>query len=238
MTPGTVVLPVEIQDTEGDLIKSGNPVAGTGPFIHQDFVENETFTVTKNPDYFEPGLPYLDAMEWEPVVGAEPLFVAFRAGDIDVARISSRDIREEAKRLEGVTVDVRIGLATHWIAFNTKVEPFGDQRVRYAISLAHPRQEIIDVALLGPEGGQMLGPGGLTPDVHGAATYSLDELQTRPATAPERTSRPTARRHGSCCRPPASRATQACSSTRSSSTRGRTTTRSARYWSRPWPTSG
>ena len=34
MTPGTVVLPVEIQDTEGDLIKSGNPVAGTGPFIH------------------------------------------------------------------------------------------------------------------------------------------------------------------------------------------------------------
>ena len=179
-TPGTVVLPVEIQDTEGGLIKSGNPVAGTGPFIHKDFVENETFTVTKNPDYFEPGLPYLDGMEWQPLVGQEPIFVAFKSGDIDVARISSRDVREEAKRLEGVTVDIRIGLATHWIAFNTKVEPFGDQRVRYAISLAHPRQEIIDVALLGPEGGQMLGPAGLTPNVHGNATYSLDELKTRP----------------------------------------------------------
>lgn len=179
-TPGTVVLPVEVQDTEGDLIKSGKPVAGTGPFIHVDFVENETFKVTRNPDYFEPGLPYLDAMEWLPLVGGESIFVSFRAGDIDYARLSSRDLREEAERLEGVAIDSRIALFSHWIAFNTNIPPFDDQRVRYAISLAHPRKEIPDVALFVLETGQMLGPGGLIPDVHGAATYSYDELQSRP----------------------------------------------------------
>ena len=181
ITPGTVVLPVEVQDTEGELIKSGNPVAGTGPFIHVDFVENETFKVTKNPDYqLEPGLPYLDAMEWLPLVGGEPVFVAFKAGDIDYANLRSRDLREEAERIEGARIEHRVGLSSHWIAFNTNIPPFDDQRVRYAISLAHPRQEIVDVALLGLDGGQMLGPGGLTPQVHGAATYSYEELQTRP----------------------------------------------------------
>ena len=179
-TPGTVALPVETQEIEGDVIVSGNPLAGTGPFIHQDFVENETFKVTKNPDYWKPGLPYLDGMDGVTVESGEPQWVSFKAGDLDWVQLRSLDVTKEAKKIADITVDTRTGVSTHWVVLNTKVPPFDDQRVRYAVSLAHPRREIVDVALGGLEFAQMLGPGGLNPEIHGAATYAYGELKTRP----------------------------------------------------------
>src|SRR6516162_4382443 len=37
---------------------------GTGPFKFVDFKPNESITVTRNPDYWKPGRPYLDGIEY------------------------------------------------------------------------------------------------------------------------------------------------------------------------------
>jgi len=37
---------------------------GTGPFKFGEFKPNERITVTRNPDYWKPGLPYLDGIEY------------------------------------------------------------------------------------------------------------------------------------------------------------------------------
>jgi peptide/nickel transport system substrate-binding protein len=37
---------------------------GTGPFKFVEFKPNEHILVTRNPDYWKPGLPYLDGIEW------------------------------------------------------------------------------------------------------------------------------------------------------------------------------
>ena len=37
---------------------------GTGPFKFAEFKPNESIKVVKNPDYWKPGLPYLDAIEY------------------------------------------------------------------------------------------------------------------------------------------------------------------------------
>jgi peptide/nickel transport system substrate-binding protein len=36
---------------------------GTGPFKFVEFKPNESISVTKNPDYWKPGRPYLDGMD-------------------------------------------------------------------------------------------------------------------------------------------------------------------------------
>ncbi len=78
-------------------------------------------------------------------------------------------------------MDTRVLTSTQWVVFHTEHPPYGDQRVRYAMSLATPRQEMIDVGHQGEEFGVMVGPGGLNPWVHGTtATYSYDELKQRP----------------------------------------------------------
>src|SRR5882672_730614 len=37
---------------------------GTGPFKFVEFKPNEAIRVTRNPDYWKPGRPYLDGIEW------------------------------------------------------------------------------------------------------------------------------------------------------------------------------
>ena len=37
---------------------------GTGPFKFVEFKPNQSIKVTKNPDYWKKGLPYLDGIEW------------------------------------------------------------------------------------------------------------------------------------------------------------------------------
>src|SRR6516225_8997250 len=37
---------------------------GTGPFKFGEFKPNERITVVRNPDYWRPGLPYLDGIEY------------------------------------------------------------------------------------------------------------------------------------------------------------------------------
>src|SRR5215468_1797461 len=38
---------------------------GTGPFKFVEFKPNEVIRVARNPDYWKPGRPYLDGIEWE-----------------------------------------------------------------------------------------------------------------------------------------------------------------------------
>ena len=37
---------------------------GTGPFKFVEFKPNESIKVTRNPDYWKPGRPYLDGIEF------------------------------------------------------------------------------------------------------------------------------------------------------------------------------
>ena len=180
-TPGTVLVPPEIYEQEGGvLFRSGSPFPGTGPFMNQQFVQDQTYSVERNPGYFKEGLPYLDRIEHRAYPNTEAAWVAFKAKDIDTVLARSREQYQEALRTEGVVLDSRVTLQSEWIAFHTEKPPYNDPRVRRAISLATPRQEIIEVAFQGEDEGVMMGPGGLTPDVHGAATWTYEELKTRP----------------------------------------------------------
>src|SRR5580704_14244857 len=54
---GYIVAPAMIANKNGGM----HPI-GTGPFVYQDWVPNAHFTSKRNPHYWRPGLPYLDAV--------------------------------------------------------------------------------------------------------------------------------------------------------------------------------
>src|SRR5262245_62882201 len=58
---------------------------GTGPFKFVEFKPNENIRLTKNPDYWKPGLPYLDGIEFTIVRDPATAVLAFIAGKFDVA---------------------------------------------------------------------------------------------------------------------------------------------------------
>jgi peptide/nickel transport system substrate-binding protein len=60
-----------------------NPV-GTGPFVFQEWVENDHFTATKNPHYWRPGLPLLDTITYKPIPDPDQLLASLKSGAVDI----------------------------------------------------------------------------------------------------------------------------------------------------------
>src|SRR4029077_7759140 len=54
---------------------------GTGTFKFVEFKPNERITVTRNPDYWKPGRPYLDGIEYKIVPNRSTAMLAFVAGE-------------------------------------------------------------------------------------------------------------------------------------------------------------
>ena len=56
---------------------------GTGPFKFVEFKPNEFIKVAKNPDYWKPGRPYLDGIEFTIIRDVSTAHLAFVAGKLD-----------------------------------------------------------------------------------------------------------------------------------------------------------
>ena len=75
---------------------------GTGPFKFAEFKPNEFIRVVKNPDYWKPGRPYLDGIEWTIIPNRSTQTLAFIAGKFDmsfpyeVTLQSMRDIQSQS----------------------------------------------------------------------------------------------------------------------------------------------
>jgi len=57
---------------------------GTGPFKFVEFKPNETIKVTRNPDYWKKGRPYLDGIEYRIIKNQSTAALAFVSGSVDI----------------------------------------------------------------------------------------------------------------------------------------------------------
>jgi ABC-type transport system substrate-binding protein len=73
-----LMLPHEIADQDGDFKQRA---VGTGPFIMTEFQRDIKITYTRNPDYFRPGLPYLDALQIDFVPDLSTRRAAYKTGE-------------------------------------------------------------------------------------------------------------------------------------------------------------
>ena len=145
---------------------------GTGPFKIVEFKPNDTVRLTKNTDYWKPGRPYLDAIEWRLVPSAATRILSFIAGEFDMMGASDvtlsalKDIRAQAPK---AVCETNAANSTGYLLINHKAPPFDNPRLRRAISLALDRPEFVRAQQGdGRIGGVMMAPPagswGLTPD--------------------------------------------------------------------------
>ena len=57
---------------------------GTGPFKFVEFKMNESIKLAKNPDYWKPGRPYLDGIEFTIIPDRSTRMLSFVAGKFDM----------------------------------------------------------------------------------------------------------------------------------------------------------
>ncbi len=115
---------------------------GTGPFKFVEFKRNESVTLTKNPDYWKKGKPYLDRIEYRVIDNRSTRVLAFMSGDIDLTFVSDitvpllKDI--QAKRPDAVCQFVPSNNTINMIV-NSAAPPFDNPQVRRAMAMALDR---------------------------------------------------------------------------------------------------
>lgn len=174
------VIAKEVVDQFGDL-KDAKSRIGTGPFILDEVRKDELIRHKRNPDYFDPQLPYLDEIESPVIPDRLSRIVALRTGQIDMIGWQNgiTDLEEAKRGMSDVTVETRPSDAATVLAFNHTIEPLGDARVRKAISLAVDRQALIRAAG-GEQAGVVVGM------VHpNGAPFALPEAELAELTKPD-----------------------------------------------------
>jgi ABC-type transport system substrate-binding protein len=132
-----------LEDNNYDLRKLSAPPPGTGPFRFKEHKAAERWVYERNPDYWNPELPYIDRLELLHVPQMTDRGSAVLTGQADLTMNASVDVwREAEKRKDQMGVARTPSLASHTVHVNNERKPFTDTRVRRALFLAVSRQNI------------------------------------------------------------------------------------------------
>jgi 4-phytase/acid phosphatase/peptide/nickel transport system substrate-binding protein len=120
-----------------------NPV-GTGPYILKSWTAGDRMVLEKNPNYWDKGRPYLDRIILKPLPDAQSRFASLQSGEADIIWDDENDADNimKAQKDSKLTVHTYKGSGAQVYAFNTKVAPFDDVRVRQALVMSIDRPKM------------------------------------------------------------------------------------------------
>lgn len=120
-----------------------NPV-GTGPFMIKEWVRGQTITLMRNPNYWKPGLPYLDQVVFRIIPDTAGRILALKAGEVDYIYFYffSASQYPQVKDDPNLQFRERGAPEDHLVIWNLRRPPFNDVRVRQALFTAIDRDFI------------------------------------------------------------------------------------------------
>src|SRR6202022_2416565 len=123
---------------------------GTGPFKFVEFRPNERIRVVKNPEYWKPGRPYLDGIEWPIVPSLSTRILGFVASRFDqvfavtIPLLQAHQIQPQQAVCNGFPINF-----PRTLLVNRNASPFDNPVLRRAMALSLDHQAFIDIITLG-----------------------------------------------------------------------------------------
>ncbi|HEX2276056.1 MAG TPA: ABC transporter substrate-binding protein [Candidatus Tectomicrobia bacterium] len=128
-------------------------LVGTGPFKYKSYTPGVDFRAERNPNYWKPGVPHIDAYQAVVMPDLTRIFASFRARQLTMTGIGRHLEKPEADVLQRDFPDavVALGPRAGWDSFvmHHGKPPFNDPRVRKAVALATDREKMIEIAAEG-----------------------------------------------------------------------------------------
>jgi peptide/nickel transport system substrate-binding protein len=165
-----------------------NPI-GTGPFKFVEFRRGDTVKFVRNPDYWKPGKPYLDGIEWKVIENRSTRILAFVAGEFDMTFATDvtvpllKDVLSQAPK---AICELAPNYVSTNLIINPSTAPFNDPKIRRAMALSLDRKAFNDILSGGKADitGVMLAPPagiwGMPPEVlQSLPGYSSDVEKSR-----------------------------------------------------------
>jgi len=121
---------------------------GTGPFKFVEFKPNEAIRLTRNPDYWKPGLPYLDGIEYTIAKNRSTVILAFIAGKYDLTFAGSLTVpltHDVEKQRPDAICEIPPGSVSTNLIVNREKPPFDNPELRRAMALTIDRKSFVDI---------------------------------------------------------------------------------------------
>jgi ABC-type transport system substrate-binding protein len=148
---GMIAAPAQL-DAEGDAA-SREPI-GTGPFEQTSWVPDKSWTGTKNANYWRTDsngttLPYLDQVEFQPIVDNTNRGNALISGDLQMMHTTDWAVIKSIQS-EAAAGKVQIAFdptesEENFVLLNTTKAPLDDVRVRRALAQCTDREQLLTI---------------------------------------------------------------------------------------------
>jgi ABC-type transport system substrate-binding protein len=205
-----VVAPSMLSNPNG----TSHPV-GTGPFVFKEWVPNDHFTATANPNYWRKGYPYLSQITFKPIPDEEARAEALKTGTID---LMITDTPQIITQFRGNRSYSYIDDSTHvagepdmnCVQLNCLAKPFNDQSIRLAAAQAINRSQyarVIDEGVL-PVSNGLFVPGSQYFSLTNYPKYNPSNAKKLVSAAAKKNGGPISFTYGSTNSPAALRAAQ------------------------------
>ena len=157
---------------------------GTGPFKFVEFKPNETIRVTRNPDYWKNGRPYLDGIEYTIIPNRSTAILAFIAGKFDMTfpfQVTIPLLKDVKSQAPQAICELSPTNARSTLLVNHREPLFANPDLRRAMALSLDRKAFIDIL---SEGQNKIG-GAMMPPPEGVWGLPPDMLKTLPGYDPD-----------------------------------------------------
>jgi peptide/nickel transport system substrate-binding protein len=118
---------------------------GTGPFKLESFKAGSHFELSKNEDYWQPDLPYLDGVTIRHVPEPSTRVQAVLSGQADLTQTQPELLNVSEGNSDAYLLTAKAA-SLYNCAMDETVAPFDDERIRKAVKLGLDRQRVIEVA--------------------------------------------------------------------------------------------
>lgn len=135
------------------LEKYGKEIArhpvGTGPFRFVEWETEDHLKVGKNTEYWQEGLPKVDALIYKTVPENGTRIAMLQTGEVDIVFPFPTEQIEKMNGKDQITIESTPSITVRNLWMNTRKKPFDDVRIRQAINYAINKEAFIKVVYNG-----------------------------------------------------------------------------------------
>ena len=143
LTPTNALIYSKKSLEENNYDMRGVIAPGTGAFRFVDHLPAEKWVLERNPDYWDPELPYVDGLEMLHVPAWSDRGTAVLTDQADLSWNVAKETWDEGKnRPDSMQANQLANFGAYWVFMNNREAPFDDPRVRKAIHLAVSKQNM------------------------------------------------------------------------------------------------
>ncbi len=136
-------LPRHVIEAWGSQWTRAEHIVGNGAFIMKSWTPQQDIVLARNPHYWDAASVKLDGVRWITIGEDETSMRRFKAGEVDIARAPTRDVRQLRKDMPD-QLHTDTSLWTVYLIVNTQKKPLDDPRIRQALSMTIDRDVLAD----------------------------------------------------------------------------------------------